>query len=430
MAKVIIIGAGAAGLCAAATLHRHDVDVLVLESRDRVGGRICTLRDTATGYAVDLGAEFIHGRPPQIFDLVQNSGLQAVEFAGQRLLRKDEGLIPFDEFWDVIERVHAQIDPGTPRPYAKFLRDATASPFEKQIAKSYVEGFNAARAEVIDASAVKLEEQAAEKIEGDRQFRLVDGYAALIDKLASSLPSNTIRTRQVVRTVCWKEHHATVDVLASFGGRRYEADRVLVTVPIGVLRAAPDEFGAIRFDPPLHEKRPFLDRIQPGHVIKIVMIFREAFWRTQLPPGRTQVGFALAPGAPLPTWWDHSPLATHMLTGWAGGTEAETLLGCGRHEILEAAIASIAKTFGIPEPVIDRQVEAWHFHHWSSDPFARCAYSYPAVGGVEAARKLGEPLGDTLFFAGEATDANGHNGTVHGALASGHRAAHEILAAL
>jgi monoamine oxidase len=75
-------------------------------------------------------------------------------------------------------------------------------------------------------------------------------------------------------------------------------------------------------------------------------------------------------------------------------------------------------------------VESWHFHDWSTDPFARCAYSYPAVGGIEAARDLAQPLADTLFFAGEATDFGGHNGTVHGAIESGLRAAQEILSSI
>ena len=62
-----------------------------------------------------------------------------------------------------------------------------------------------------------------------------------------------------------------------------------------------------------------------------------------------------------------------------------------------------------------------------SDPFARDAYSYVAVGGTEVVRALAAPVEETLFFAGEATNSDGHTGTVHGAIASGRGAAHEIL---
>jgi len=85
-------------------------------------------------------------------------------------------------------------------------------------------------------------------------------------------------------------------------------------------------------------------------------------------------------------------------------------------------------TFGVPVAEIDPLLRAFHFHDWSADPFARGAYSYPGVGGLQAAQTFAEPLDGTLFFAGEATDFQGANGTVHGAIESGYRAARELLA--
>jgi monoamine oxidase len=75
-------------------------------------------------------------------------------------------------------------------------------------------------------------------------------------------------------------------------------------------------------------------------------------------------------------------------------------------------------------------LERAYFHDWQSDPFSRGAYSYGRVGADGAQQVLAAPLEKTLFFAGEATDTSGHNGTVHGAIASGHRAAREILQGL
>src|SRR4051812_28326597 len=164
MPKVIIIGAGAAGLTAASALHRQGVEVMVLEARDRIGGRIFTMRDIFDGAPVDLGAEFVHGRPPAILDLAKSARWRLVECPDQRWLRTRKGLEPLNDFWEILERVNVQIDPHATSTYRAFLARAQASQFEKQIAKSYVEGFNAAHAGKISASAVALEDEAAEEI--------------------------------------------------------------------------------------------------------------------------------------------------------------------------------------------------------------------------------------------------------------------------
>lgn len=431
MQKVVIIGAGASGLAAADELHRHGVEVLVLDARDRIGGRVYTTHGSShLDIPVELGAEFIHGRPPAIFDLVKSARLHVAECSDHRVIRRDGHLAPLDDFWDIIERLDKQIAPQTVSTYQQFLDTAKATKFEKEIAKSYVEGFNAAHAEKISASAVAFEDEAAKRIHGDHQYRFAEGYQTLIKKLAMDLPASCIHLRHVVRTIQWQRGSVSVEAITPTGPRTVSADRAIITVPVGVLRARPDEAGAIHFDPPLPQKQAALQHIEPGHVLKFVAHFREPFWRPLLPDDNGEMGFALCLDAAFPTWWDNLPVAPNVLTGWAGGTAAEALISHGRHEILAAAVASLAKTFQIAECDIDRQLESWHFHNWSADPFSRCAYSYPGVGGIEAARTLAEPVDETLFFAGEATDFRGHNGTVHGAIASGRRTANEILFSL
>lgn len=430
MSKVIIIGAGVAGLAAGRALEQKGVEVLILEARDRLGGRIFTTHHTAEDSPVELGAEFIHGRPPVLFDLAKSAGWRLVECADRRWLRQAGGLVPVDDFWDIIERVDAQIDPDTAHTYTEFLQHAEASPFEKQIARSYVEGFNAAWADRISASAVALEDQAAEAIAGNHQYRIAQGYHTLVDLLAGELPPTSVRTRQVVRRVHWESRPVNLEVLTATGPENYLADRVIITVPIGVLRAAPDQPGAIVFDPPLVEKSAALEKIEPGQVVKIILSFREAFWPARLPDQWPPLGFAIDLEAAWPTWWDHDPLCPNRLTGWAGGPAAEPLGGRAPSEILASAISSLAATFDLPRASIEQDLASWHCHDWSSDPFARCAYSYPAPGGVAAACALAAPLAETLFFAGEATDARGYNGTVHGAIESGLRAAAEVLSTI
>jgi len=427
MPKVIIIGAGAAGLTAAELLRKGGVEVLILEARDRIGGRIYTTHTASYEAPLELGAEFIHGRPPATFDYVKAARLHVAECAEQRLIQRDGHLASFDDFWSIIERMDSQITPTSTETYQQFLDRADGTAFEKEIAKAYVEGFNAARADRISASSIVLEEAAAKRIHGKHQYRFMEGYHILLQKLAENLPAGLIHTRQVVRAIRWKRGSVNVETLSATGLNSFSADCVIITVPIGVLRAADGETGAISFHPPLPEKQGALEHIEPGHVLKFVAHFREPFWHSHLPEGCREVGFALCPDAVFPVWWDNLPVAPHVLTGWAGGSAAEALIPRGRHEILAAAVASLAMTFDIAEGEIDHQLESWHFHNWSTDPFARCAYSYPGVGGIEAARTLAEPVAATLFFSGEATDFRGHHGTVHGAIASGRRAADEIL---
>ena len=81
----------------------------------------------------------------------------------------------------------------------------------------------------------------------------------------------------------------------------------------------------------------------------------------------------------------------------------------------------------IAEPELRRQMTASFVHDWQADPFSRGAYSYTAVGGMDAAQALAAPVEGTLFFAGEATNVDGYTGTVHGAIATGLRAANELL---
>ncbi|HEY2235604.1 MAG TPA: FAD-dependent oxidoreductase, partial [Candidatus Angelobacter sp.] len=87
----------------------------------------------------------------------------------------------------------------------------------------------------------------------------------------------------------------------------------------------------------------------------------------------------------------------------------------------------LARIMRIPQPELRQQITASFVHDWQADPFSRGAYSYTAVGGIDAAQALAAPVDGTLFFAGEATNVKGYTGTVHGAIATGLRAAKELL---
>jgi len=131
----------------------------------------------------------------------------------------------------------------------------------------------------------------------------------------------------------------------------------------------------------------------------------------------------------VPTWWRPLPFEGPMLVGWAGGPAARPLVGRPRDAIARTALASLARTTRVPLARLRALVQAWHVADWGGDRFAHGAYSWVPVGAADAQRALAAPVDGTLYFAGEATHADGASGTVHGALATGRRAAGEIARA-
>jgi monoamine oxidase len=419
---VVIIGAGAAGLAAWRELRSAGLNPVVLEARDRIGGRILT--DRSTDSLVELGAEFVHGKPPAIWSILEKARLEVLESSGTRMVSSKEGLRPCPENWEIIQRVDAQINPAREISYDQFLAEAQASPFEKLLVRSYVEGFNAAHAELISAPAIAIADRAAAEIEGQRQFRLPRGYGSLIDWLATGLPRESLHLQTEAREIRWRRGQVEIAADTSNGNRDFFAIRLLVTVPLGVLQASPGRRGAIRFIPPLSQKEAALGHLEVGQAVKLMISFKERFWRNHGP-----LGFVISFDAGIPTWWTQEPLASNILTGWAGGPAAEKLINRSQAELVEWAIESLNRIFGKSERWLRERADGIHYYDWSNDPFSRGAYSYPKVGGLKAAQILSEPMDDTIFFAGEATDFQGANGTVHGALDSGKSAAQKIIKA-
>lgn len=171
-----------------------------------------------------------------------------------------------------------------------------------------------------------------------------------------------------------------------------------------------------------------------GHVVKVVLRFREPFWESLIVPGEgdepadlKKLTFVHAPAEVLPTWWTQFPFKTPLLTGWAGGTRADTLSLESEDSLLDRSLESLSHIFVTSKQFLEESLEQFYTHNWHKDPFTAGAYSYVPVGGLEAQSELAKPLENTLFFAGEATNDTGHHATVHGAIATGLRAAKAIL---
>jgi monoamine oxidase len=303
-------------------------------------------------------------------------------------------------------------------------------------ALAYVTGFNAADPNKVGVPWLVQSARAEKKIEGDRAFRSRNGYNDLLDIFRKELIKTGIdvRTETVVGTVAWSRGH--VGVAASHGEESLtlSAKRVLITVPLGVLQATDREVGAIRFMPNLPlRKLQALKALQMGKVIRVTLQFRTRFWESIGPDkndGKTlsHMDYLFTQDDWFPTWWTRMPDKVPILTGWAADRSAQWLSGKSRSFVVERALGSVGSALKIaPRRLASLLHEAW-FHDWQNDPFSRGAYSYGGVGADRAQRDLARSVEKTLFFAGEATDI--HTGTVHGAIASGRRAASEILRSL
>jgi monoamine oxidase len=402
-AEVIVIGAGAAGLAAADALLRAGRSVLVLEARDRVGGRCFTRRMAGLDIPVELGAEFIHGEAAVTHSLLERAGLRAIDSVREQRYLVNGRLRPVNAFTEA-QRALDGVKLNDDRSFDRLLAERRLPAKTQAFARMMVQGFDAADPRRVSAQSI-VEEWGGGSL-GASQPRPEGGYGALMDWLAASIVRRgaELRLGAEVKRIAYRIRDVTL--AGTFLGERFavRAPRVIVTLPLGTLRRFP-------------EKRAALRKLASGPVIRVAMRFRQAFWEKRAPG----VAFFHSPGAPFPTFWTPLPMRAPLLTAWAGGPKAARLTGSSKKVLVRQALASVGSVFGAIG-----ELEAACVQDWQRDPHSRGGYSYVLVNGEGAREELAAPIGDTVFFAGEATDSE-EAGTVAGALRSGVRAARQAL---
>ena len=426
---VIVIGGGVAGLAAAGELGRRGMRVVLLEARDRLGGRIFTKRQAGWGAPIELGAEFVHAGNDALWKILRRHRIATRLVPPRHWLFREERIRKLDDVARNIANVTGKIEAKKMRgwSFADFMADRRGcfSPDDAALATGFVEGFEAAPTPRMSAVAV-----ASETLEEDEQFGVPRGYDALIDALTRELPRERVTPHcaMAVKRIDWRAGAVCVQA----GGRQFQARAAIVALPLGVLQAKRGR-GAVRFDPPLRAKHAIAAKMGVGHVIRMNLRFDAWRWQRLLPEAlrrarRGGFGFIHSRLDGVPVWWALS--SRPVLTGWAGGPAAINLAGRPKRGILEKALSSLQRVLNVRQTDLRAALIAWETHNWSRDPFSRGAYSFTVAGHDGAAEKLRTPVRDTLFFAGEATADGEEVGTVHGALASGLRAAGEARRAL
>ena len=416
--EVLIIGAGVAGLTAARELTAAGARVLVLEARERLGGRVMT-HHTPEG-PVELGAEFVHGAVEETLRGAREAALplRETDRGAPRATGEDEGPADFFSAMDVV-LAHASAD-GPDESFQHLVERADVGAEIKAQCLGLVEGYHAADPARISVLSLLMNTAADERPGANRQFRFVGGYDGLVAAIFERIDPGLceVRLNTVVTAVNWGRGRV---VVRTSTGLELAAPQLIVTVPLGVLKA-----GAIAFSPRLADKEEIFSRLEMGDAERVSLCLASDAWVApdRFPPG----GFLLTGEPPFPVWWVSRPPPFPVITAWAGGRNARGLTHLDGAARVDAAVAALAAALGADASRLRRDLRGGFSHNWLADPFARGAYSYAGVGGSEAGTELAVPLDGTLFFAGEATESDGQNGTVHGAIASGRRAAKQALA--
>ena len=428
--EIVVLGAGAAGLAAARILSQAGVAAVVLEARERIGGRLFTREDVGLPVPVELGGEFIHGTAPVSFALLRAAHRVALDVTGESFTYENGALrLDNEERFAIVARVMRRAgdlaDDVSAETFLRGLGDGPDVERERKYTRLFIQGFDAADPHRASARALAEEWNGGEEGQTARTFRPLGGYGHLLRTLHGTLDPERVQVRLATEAhVLRRDANGVVVEATTAGGTpvHVRARAAIVTLPVGVLSA-----GALRFEPALPpEKADALAHILTGPVVKLVLQFRTAFWERLDGERYRDAGFFLRPEAAFPTFWTLIPQRTPLLMAWAGGPKAAALANHDQTALVATALNDLSTLFGNAREPHD-ELEAAYAHDWQRDPYARGAYSYLATGGTGARETLAAPVDDVLFFAGEATSPTAEAGTAAGALQSGERAAREAL---
>ena len=410
---MVVVGAGIAGLAAAAQLRANGFEsVVVLEARDRIGGRIWT-DAFGGGIPIDLGASWIHGvKGNPISTLASDNGIATspTDYDNEVVHFHDGGGPPehaedvLDEFWAFARKRRRE---SLASAYSSYI---TAGALDSRERRYLAHELNTIVEHEFGADIGRL---SLESITGGGEYPGRDvvfpgGYGQILDAL---VPGLDIRRADAVTSI----NHADSPILVTTAsGATHEASAVIVTVPLGVLKE-----GAVSFHPALPApKQRALELLEMGVLNKTCLLFDEVFWEQDAQvigyvgpaPGQWAETLNLYPATGLP-----------MLMMFNAGNAATELERLSDADTVALALAALGEMYGTTPQPRDARVT-----RWLSDPWSRGAYSYVPIGAsFEQHAKLAAPVDNRLFFAGEATTED-HPATVHGAYLTGQRAAAQI----
>jgi monoamine oxidase len=418
--RILIIGAGAAGLIAGRRLAAEGFSVILLEAAAVPGGRIHSFPIPGFTGLVEAGAEFVHGDLPITLQLAREAGVSLVP-THHSPMTAEQDKMPVGEqidapfHWDELMDEMAKLTED--QPIAQFL--ATHFPGEKyarlrRSVQGFAEGYDLADLATASTKALYTEWSSEED---SGEYRVEGGYGRLVDYLARECRrlGAHVHFGSPVTEVHWNA--GSVEAVTA-GGERFTAERLVVTASLGALQG-------IVFKPSIPEVMEAAAGIGYGYVIKILLEFRTPFWREGRPGAQTM--FILSE-QPVPVWWTQVQEQSTLLTGWLTGENMRRFQALDQQGRLEQCLLSLAAIFSRDLASLRGELAAFRIFDWREQPFVHGGYSFDMVSTPACRQLLRTPVAETLFFAGEAIYEGNAPGTVEAAFHSGLEVAEKIIA--
>ncbi len=425
--QVIVVGAGVAGLSAARKLQQQKYSVIVLEGRNRIGGRVWTDK-TWQDAPIDMGASWIHGiKDNPIYDLAQKlkistlptdyDSISLYNSQGKLLTNKEKELIQNRYFKTIkqLNKLRQSMMDGEKKDISlqaaveRIIADADYS--EQQL----IELNHAINAEIEHEYGADIANLSSFYYDNGGEFGGEDvlfpgGYDQIIQAIAADLD---IRLSQIVEKVSHNQQGVKITTNQGI----FEAERAIITLPLGVLKK-----GSVEFSPPLPpRKQKAISNLGMGVLNKVYLRFPKVFW----PRNTDLIGRISANKGEWAEWVNiFKYTGKPILLAFNAGKYGLEIEKFSEQEIVQQAMTALRSIYGenIPEP------ESWKIVKWAADTFAGGSYSYIPPGASEKDYSaLAEPIANRLFFAGEATSRK-YSASVHGAFLSGEREAKKIIA--
>lgn len=400
--KVLIIGAGVAGLYAASILKSQEVDVQILEASDRYGGRLAKLSGFAD-YSLDLGAQWLHGRNNLLGQLIKKSSTKIVKdsmsphyWFNNQLLTK----LPRS-----IEIFHGQQLPDV--SFAAFARMKGYGPAYANIVEGIAGDYGAAADRL---SVFYTNKEFENWTSGAQDYRFRETFFDFIDQEIASKVKDNIMFNAPVASI----DYAGKDIRVMTKDHQvFDAQKVIITVPITILQSED-----IQFYPPLpQEKKAAFQKIGMDAGMKVFLKFSKKFYGQYILGGKISAAYI-----------DDSVAKNtqeHVLFAFVMGKQAEYLTSLGTDDaIVKELLADLDSMY---QGQASASLIQAHVQNWSTQPYIKGAYSYSTVGMGNARNVAASPIENRLFFAGEAMNTNGHHQSVHGAAETGLQAATAII---